>query len=164
MVILSKKYLLLYIVTLFVISGCIEFPQTQAEKIGWNQVKYEEYSAYYDVLQPYPIKPGYQYESDYNNVSKGLTLDEWLISIPKDKNEFEMTWYLAFYHIKMAKEMRFNLKCVESISNDPVEKMMNQRNCEYRLAQEAGAKKNATYLKAAEYRHKIENMKMNLSR
>jgi len=72
---MSKKYPLLCLIVLLFISGCTDKPQTQAEKAGWNQAKYDEYSAYYDILRPLPGKVVTQPE--YNAISKNMTIDEW---------------------------------------------------------------------------------------
>lgn len=161
---MSKKYLPLYLVALIVISGCVE---TQAEKVGWNQAKYEEYSAYYDVLRLPP-------ESTVNlseriAISKNMTIDEWLISIPKDKNEFEMTWYLVFYNIEKAMNTPSdNVKRCSSIEN-PMDRSagttrMIRLECQNRETEVYKSKVNASYLKATEYRQKIEDIRMNISR
>lgn len=59
---------------LFVVSGCV---QTPAEKVGWNQAEYEEYSAFYESLVN-------------KSAWTGKSLEEVLI-YRKIKNEFEKT-------------------------------------------------------------------------
>src|SRR3972149_9676883 len=117
-----QKFLFLCLIVIVLITGYIEIQQTQADKVGWDQIKYEEYSAYYDILRPAPGRVVTQ--SEYNAISKGMTIDEWLISIPKDKNEFENTWYLVFYHIKKAQDTRIVGKCPEPLYPDRVESIM----------------------------------------
>ncbi len=158
-----KKYLFLCLIVLLVISGCVE---TQAEKMGWNQAKYEEYSAYYDILRPPPGEA--VNKSVYDMISKGKTIDEWLISIPKDKNELENTWYLVFYYIKKGQDEPIGTSC-PPVSNDPtmnpdVRRAQRDAECSYILQKSRMDKANVSYSKAAEYRQKIEDMKMNLSR
>ena len=159
---MRKKYVLLYLVALIVISGCIEFPQTQAEKIGWKQAKYEGYSAYYDIRRPPPEK--IVSPEEYNAISKNLTIDEWLISIPKDENEFENTWYLVFYYIKKGQDEPIgtfcNLNPDELRMIDPkYQQSYKERVCRIILEQKRMEQANVSYSKAAEYRQKIEEMK-----
>lgn len=59
---------------LFVVSGCVETP---AEKAGWNQAEYEEYSTFYESLVN-------------KSAWTGKSLEEVLI-YRKIKNEFEKT-------------------------------------------------------------------------
>jgi hypothetical protein len=163
---MTKKYIFLYLIALIVITGCIELSQTQAEKMGWNQAKYEEYSAYYDILRPPPGKTVTQ--SEYNAISKNMTIDEWLISIPKDKNELENTWYLVFYHIKKAQDTPYDRTCnteTRNLDMNPaVREAQNRAECEYITRDRYMVKLNESYSKAIEYRQKIEDMKANLSR
>ncbi len=158
---MSQKIISLFLIliALFVVSGCVE---TQAEKVGWNQAKYEEYSAYYDILRP-PIGKTVN-KSDYDTISKGMTIDEWMISIPKDKNEFENTWYLVFYHIKKAQDMRPVVKdCSKAVYTDRTPNLW-EMSCQQDYQALYKKQVDDIYSKAAEYRQKIEDMKINLSR
>ncbi len=156
-----KKYLLIYLVALILITGCIEFPQTKMEKKGWDQVEYEEYSLYYNILQPTPEKTITQ--SEYNVISKNMTIDEWLISIPKDKNEFEMTWYLVFYHIKKAQDMRPIAKDCSGALYSGMSPEVSKVQCQIDYQTHFKKQVEEIYSKAADYRQKIEDMKTNIN-
>lgn len=155
-----KNYLISILMVLIIISGCVYNPT------GWDQAKYEEYSAYYDILRP-PLGKIVN-KSEYNAISKNMTIDEWLIAIPKDKNEFENTWYLAFYFIKKAQDTPYDRTCnLEGRNldmNPDVRQAQNQAECEYITRNRYMVKLNESYSKATEYRQKIEDMKVNLSR
>jgi len=163
----QKTYIFLCLISLLVISGCIEFPQTQAEKVGWNQPKYEAYSAYYDILRPPPGKV--VNKSEYDMISEGKTIDEWIISIPKDKNELENTWYLVFYYIKKGQDVPLDTSpCPvnrDSTMNPDVRNApLASGDCQSARQKSRMNTANVSYSKAAEYRQKIEDIKMNLSR
>lgn len=156
---MSKKYLFLCIITLLVISGCVDKIQTQikAETMGWDQAKYEEYSVYYDALL-------FNYDAvklnqsaikniqtkGYLTITKGKTVEEWLIDIPKDKSEFEKTWYMVFFYFQKVESEYKRRVCTLSDG---------EGGC---LRYRGGGDKKIKdeYLqKAAEYRQKIEEMK-----
>lgn len=151
-----QKYLFLCLIVLIVITGCIEIQQTQADKVGWDQIKYEEYSAYYDILRPAPGRVVTQ--SEYNAISKGMTIDEWLISIPKDKNEFENTWYLVFYHIKKAQDTRPVVKDCSGARYEGGNPAVDQIQCQADYRALYIEQVDEIYSKAADYREKIEDL------
>lgn len=161
------------LIALLIISGCIEKPQTQAEKVGWDEAKYEEYSAYYDSmvalhefshirdssrLNSKNYSEIYDYMSRQNAIhrnysinAKGKTLDEWLIDIPKDKNEFEKAWYLVFYYIQKGQLEKEKLKRCVLLD----ECLRSEIDANERIKKTA----DGYYQKAAEYRQMIEEMK-----
>jgi hypothetical protein len=151
-----QKYLFLCLIVLIVITGCIEIQQTLADKVGWDQIKYEEYSAYYDLLRPAPGRVVTQ--SEYNAISKGMTIDEWLISIPKDKNEFENTWYLVFYHIKKAQDTRPIIKDCSGARYEGGNPTVDQIQCQADYQALYLEQLDEIYSKAADYREKIEDL------
>ncbi len=129
---------------LFVVSGCV---QTPAEKAGWNQAEYEEYSAFYESLVN-------------NSPWTGKSLEEVLIDIPKDKNEFEKTWYLTFYYIKKAQDTPLSTApCRASLDpamNPDVRQAQADMECPQIRQKSRMEQANVSYSKAAEYRQKIE--------
>ena len=132
---------------LLVISGCVE---TQREKVGWNQAEYEEYSAFYEHLVN-------------NSPWAGKSLEEVMIDIPKDKNEFEKTWYLTFYYIKKAEDEPIDTSlCRASLDpamNPDVRQAQADAECPYIRQKSRMDRANVSYTKAAEYRQKIEGMR-----
>lgn len=162
---MSVKYLLLYLVALIVITGCIEKPQTQAEKMGWNQVEYDQYSAYYEGLVNNTL-----YLVNNTSTLYGKSLDEILIDIPKDNNEFEKTWYYVFYYRQKGNEIKNNFisaKCRYVSESDNIIGIYSTqddvREC-ISANQRGHEMARGSYIKALEYRTRIELMKVNLSR
>ncbi len=158
---MSQKYLFLCLISLLFISGCIDKPQTQAEKVGWDEAKYEEYSAYYEALlfshdqSKVNRSAIHNIITNYSTITKGKPIEEWLIDIPKDKNEFEKAWYMVFYYFQKGQ--------LESKKVSVCDLKISIGEC---FSSNRDAKKAADgyYQKATEYRQKIEDMKMNLSR
>ncbi len=79
----QKNYLFLCFIALFVISGCIDKTQTQAEKVGWDQAKYEEYSDFYKNLS--------------KNEPTMFEIDVRMQEM-QGGTDFDKTWYLVFYN------------------------------------------------------------------
>lgn len=127
-------------------------------KTGWDQAKYEEYSMYYDALL-------FKYDAvklnqsaikniqtkGYLTITKGKTVEEWLIDIPKDKSEFEKTWYMVFFYFQKVELENKRMVCT----------LMDGEGKGCVRYKGGGDKKiKDEYLqKAAEYRQKIEEMK-----
>lgn len=94
-----------------------------------------------------------------------MTIDEWLISIPKDKNEFENTLYLVFYFVKNGQDTSVDISpCRASASLDPdmdphIQQVQADMECPYIRQKNRMDRANVSYAKAAEYRQKIEGMK-----
>ena len=89
------------LIALFIISGCVDIPQTQAEKVGWDTAKYEDYSVIYDLKQDYklPILTMGWYHSKNitaHHQMKAADLQLLLIEIPQNGSQFDKTWYVAF--------------------------------------------------------------------
>jgi len=150
-----KKYLFLCIITLLVISGCVDKIQTQikAETMGWDQAKYEDYSKYYDKVRP-----------PYTN-AQTLVFDikDKLLDMHSDGSEFERTWYLAFSNLQNGLELRAradDFVCLPgdkgSISENNLDvAAINACSKRKTLLQESGV----YFQKAFEYRKKVEEMK-----
>ncbi len=161
MVKIIKKYLFLCLIALFVVSGCVDKPQTQEDKVGWNQTRYEEYSTFYQLINASGGDP--------TNVA--FKIEDKLSEIPKDKNEFEKTWYLAFLNYKHGIEAGNALKnSLENCHKDYWGRSANDayayRPGEIECGNRNQAKRDAQYPaikdyfnKAKEYRQKIEEWK-----
>lgn len=98
MVKIIKKYLILCLIVLLIISGCLYKSQTQIEEenllkeVGWNHSNYEKYSKFYVYL----VNNGCLNKVCIKSYNPNFELDEILDEIPQCKNEFEKTWYLVF--------------------------------------------------------------------
>ncbi len=154
---MSKKYLLLYLAALLVVSGCVDKPQTQEDNVGWNQTKYEEYSAFYNQLL-----------FDYNNKSVSdeklmFRLDMKLQEVQRD-TEFENTWYLIFHNYYKGINTFSTAKAYQVIA---VEKARIERELGNTMAFPRSSAEEKEYWnqsktyfnKSLEYRQRIEEMK-----
>lgn len=161
---MPKKYLLLYLIALLILSGCIELPQTQAGKVGWDETRYEMYSKLYNSI--------YEYKYDSSPVytiagmeQRRIAIQAKLFKIDDERKElklyeiteFEETWGLAFLSYKVG------LVAV-NISYDKQVPLKDGTLKDTPEAKEWRDKAKFSFNQSAEYRQKIEDMKANLSR
>lgn len=92
-------------IAFIVITGCIETPQTQAEKVGWDEAKYKEYSEFYiHLVTNTSDTPDWWGQGKKRYMGMIFEIEDKLMEIPKDKNEFERAWYLVFLNYKRGLE------------------------------------------------------------
>ncbi|MCX9011089.1 MAG: hypothetical protein OIN66_08200 [Candidatus Methanoperedens sp.] len=152
----QKRYLFLCLIVLLVVSGCVDKQQPQAEKVGWNQTRYEEYSAIYNSEgytalynnTDYIITPP---TISFYNQSKAMDIRALLIEMPHDDSDFEKMWYSAFSYYLLSLDAN-----VLSITNLVRRDMPYQETAQSRYWKQ---KSSDYYNKSLEYRQKIEEMK-----
>lgn len=137
-----KKYVIICLLFLLIISGCIDKLQTQLGGTGWDQSKYEEYSEFYNTTT--------SIESAEPAMFK---LDMKLQEMPQD-TEFDKTWYLVFYNYYkgleawvQATEYRNNYLKRTDLSDVPPDILRRTQN-----------QAKQYFAKSSEYRQMIEEM------
>lgn len=174
---MSKKYLFICLMVLLFIQGCIDKPQTQAEKAGWNQIEYEKYSKFYTsiMLPQQNYAEGCRQRWINNGSSCGSrpetkldSVEDVMIELSPDKNEFENLWYRTFLNMKRgleelekADEITDCFGALLTMSWNFIEKGQSdneeRRACSQINRLDSSAKK---YFNESEtYRQKIEDMK-----
>lgn len=107
---MTIKYLFSCLIALLVISGCIDRQLTQAEKVGWDETRYEMYSKLYDSIYEYDYdsSPAYTIADMKQRrafaQAKLFKIDEERTKIyPENQyiTEFEEMWGLAFLSYKI---------------------------------------------------------------
>ena len=124
----KKTYIFLCLIVLLVISGCVDkIPtdenimegwnsvflaitgfidkiqiQIHAEKDGWNQATYEEYSKYYNK-----VCLTYEQGNLCSPSSKSFyEVKEKLLDMRSEGSNFERTWYMAFFNLQNGLELK----------------------------------------------------------
>lgn len=150
----QKKYLFLCMVALFIILGCVDKPQTQAEKVGWEQTKYENYSVFYTDFERGVVQSPY-------------SVEDMMIGLHPDKNEFESLWYQVFINMKRGLEARMKIRnsdCSPAELGGTTEDVFSRRTQYCHNLYQVNMRSSEAYFNAsAEYRQKIEEMRTNLS-
>lgn len=153
---MSRKYLFLCLIALLIISGCVDKPQTQAEKVGWNQTKHEEYSEFYDRLLDDNL-----FRSNEYRMQDIFEIDFKLQEMQQD-TEFEKMWYLVFYNYRNGLATQMDAQEYYTAAWNYKESWGDREKYGER-ARVLGEQAKKYFNKSKEYRQKIEEMKVNLS-
>ncbi|MCZ7384813.1 MAG: hypothetical protein O8C63_08720 [Candidatus Methanoperedens sp.] len=149
-----KKYLFLCIIALFVVSGCVDKIQTQiqAEKTGWDQAKYEEYSKYFDHVMDNQRVPSLAQSLEFEVKDK-------LYGMRSDGSEFERTWFLAFSNLQSGLELKARAYSFTCYPMKVGEKPDGANIASCYNGNKALLESKPYFNKSLEYRQKIEEMK-----